>query len=477
MSLLAFLLSFPFIQILAQSGGPLEPIVQQVAVAPAGVPTVLAALIGVAGLCLGVLGSGLYSIGRVTRYRNEKDDAVRLHQESTLARAEAVNEKVRLATDLGNRTQEAELATRSLGSLQNQLLQAKEGWKASDAQIEELTLALKDLRAQADALRNAMGEAERMSSERQTKVIALNSQIEETQARLSESMRTAAERQALLTQSNALIGRQRARLAEIGFVASEVQNSLNVMTLHLDSLRTKVLVDPNSPDDTAALPAPLRELPSDPAPRYQTPFPTMPAPVGPRVDVAPISPIVPANPPAAIQPDAALSNDANTAAKAPGIDFTTFGTRVSSLAQNLERLSSLVNRRQTPPVDTAPAPSITPKNITPPSQAAAPAVLDGPTSTVSFNAPISPLSLPQGDMAKLQGIKGVGVVYAVRLGQNGISNVGDLANATPDQLDAIIKAPRWRKPNYAEWITQAKRVAATDGKFDVELAPTGLLAA
>ncbi len=476
MTPLALLLSIPFIQILAQSGGPLEPIVQQAATAPSGVPVILAALIGISGLCLGVLGSGLYSIGKVTRYRNEKDDAVRLHQESTLARAEAVNEKERLSTDLGNRTMEAQLATRSLVSLQTQLSQAKDGWKSSDAQIEELTNALKEVRAQTDALRGAMGEAERMSSERQSKVIALNSQIEETQARLSESMRSAAERQAALTQSNALISRQRARLAEIGFVASEVQNSLNTMTMHLDSLRTKVLVDPNEPDlTTPALPGALRELPSDPAPRYDAQIPALPPLPMPRIDPAPAKPTVPSDPPIVSQSPAL--DDTNASAKTGGIDITTFGTRVTSLAQNLERLSSLINRRPTPPVDAAPTwPTPVVPRSTAPAASAPAAVLDGPVSTVSFNAPVAPLSLPQGDMARLQGIKGVGVVYAVRLGQNGITNVGDLASATPDQLDAIIKAPRWRKPNYAEWITQAKRVAATDGKLDVEMPPTSTAA-
>jgi hypothetical protein len=62
-------------------------------------------------------------------------------------------------------------------------------------------------------------------------------------------------------------------------------------------------------------------------------------------------------------------------------------------------------------------------------------------------------------------------VYAVRLSQNGVASVAELANATADQLDAIIKAPRWRKPNYADWIAQAKHAMAGDGKLEVAAAP------
>ena len=50
-------------------------------------------------------------------------------------------------------------------------------------------------------------------------------------------------------------------------------------------------------------------------------------------------------------------------------------------------------------------------------------------------------------------------MYALTLTKGGISSVADLANASVDQVDAVIRAPRWRKPDYADWIRQAREVA------------------
>ena len=61
-----------------------------------------------------------------------------------------------------------------------------------------------------------------------------------------------------------------------------------------------------------------------------------------------------------------------------------------------------------------------------------------------------------GDFAQLQAIKGIGVMYALTLTKSGIASVSDLANASVDQIDAMIRAPRWRKPDYADWIRQAR---------------------
>jgi predicted flap endonuclease-1-like 5' DNA nuclease len=59
----------------------------------------------------------------------------------------------------------------------------------------------------------------------------------------------------------------------------------------------------------------------------------------------------------------------------------------------------------------------------------------------------------------LESIKGIGAGYAARLREAGIETVRDLAHSTPDQLDAIVKAPKWRQPDYAGWIRYARLLA------------------
>jgi predicted flap endonuclease-1-like 5' DNA nuclease len=316
---------------------------------------------------------------------------------------------------------------------------------------------LKDARAQADKLRQNLSESERISGERANKVIALNSQLEELQSRLGESLRTAAERQSNLAAANGLISRQRSRLAEIGYIASEVQSTVNSMSLHLDSLRQRVIVDPTSLEGEV-IPMPL---PPAGANAPAQPPVTLPQPDLPEDLLKPNAPPrnLPANPPVAEPPSVAAN---------PGVDPGDFSHKVSSLAENLSRLSGIINKRNLPP-DPMPDPSPAPQNRTP---GGVPDRLPPiQTEATTVNASYSPVVHP-AELARLQGIKGVGVVYAMRLSQNGISSVTELANASADQLDAIIKAPRWRKPNYADWIAQAKHAMAGDGKLEVAAAPS-----
>lgn len=445
--------------LIAQSVGPLTgPTDVALPAGQTGVPTALAVLFGVAGLLLGGFGMSLYSVSRVKRWRNEKDDAVRYTQEATLARAEAMGDKDRFAAELGQRNQEVDIYTRQVSSLQTQLAQAREGWKNSDVQIEELGAALKDMRVQTEQLRHNFSEAERMSSERAQRVISLNSQLEDTQARLSETMRVAAERQAGLAQSNGLVARQRARLAEIGFISSEVQSALTSMNMHLDSLRQRVLIDG---PDTAALPG--MEIPSLPeqalseSPLSEPPARSMPPPPVHREP----------------EPEADFDEAPESEVKAPASALGDFGSKVVSLAANLNRLSSLISQRAKPDVaEPAPAPRA-PVPAPPPAPVADPLprstrIDETPTVLAAFEPPAN---ISSGHMTRLQAIKGVGVVYAVRLSQSGVASVADLANATVEQLDAVIKAPRWRKPNYADWVSQAKHAMATDGKLEVAAAP------
>jgi polyhydroxyalkanoate synthase subunit PhaC len=68
----------------------------------------------------------------------------------------------------------------------------------------------------------------------------------------------------------------------------------------------------------------------------------------------------------------------------------------------------------------------------------------------------------EGELLALEAVKGIGASYAARLREAGIQSIGDLADATPADLDAIIKAPKWRQPDYASWIRYARML--TRGK-------------
>ena len=56
-------------------------------------------------------------------------------------------------------------------------------------------------------------------------------------------------------------------------------------------------------------------------------------------------------------------------------------------------------------------------------------------------------------------LEGIGEVYEGRLYDAGICTFRALANTTVEQLAAICKAPDWRRPDYALWIAQAKRLS------------------
>ncbi len=67
---------------------------------------------------------------------------------------------------------------------------------------------------------------------------------------------------------------------------------------------------------------------------------------------------------------------------------------------------------------------------------------------------------PPDDFEPLQGI---GPVYEGRLYDAGICTYRALANATVEQLAEICRAPEWRKPDYASWIAQARRLLGQEG--------------
>jgi predicted flap endonuclease-1-like 5' DNA nuclease len=57
-------------------------------------------------------------------------------------------------------------------------------------------------------------------------------------------------------------------------------------------------------------------------------------------------------------------------------------------------------------------------------------------------------------------LEGIGEVYERRLYEAGICTFRALAEVSEDRLQEICQAPDWRRPDYAAWIAQAKRLTA-----------------
>ncbi len=55
-------------------------------------------------------------------------------------------------------------------------------------------------------------------------------------------------------------------------------------------------------------------------------------------------------------------------------------------------------------------------------------------------------------------VKGIGPQFAQTLRESDISNLADLAISTPGQVEQIIAAPAWRRPDYSQWIAQAQQL-------------------
>ena len=60
-------------------------------------------------------------------------------------------------------------------------------------------------------------------------------------------------------------------------------------------------------------------------------------------------------------------------------------------------------------------------------------------------------------------LEGIGNIYERRLYSAGICSYAALANATPEQLAEICKAPTFHRPDYGFWIAQARQMVATTG--------------
>lgn len=58
-------------------------------------------------------------------------------------------------------------------------------------------------------------------------------------------------------------------------------------------------------------------------------------------------------------------------------------------------------------------------------------------------------------------IDGIGATFAARLQEAGIDSFAALAAADEDTLAQVIKAPEWRRPDFADWISQAQTLLAS----------------
>lgn len=100
-------------------------------------------------------------------------------------------------------------------------------------------------------------------------------------------------------------------------------------------------------------------------------------------------------------------------------------------------------------------------------------VIEAESPEVEIAAPEVEAEAPAGEVATpdstavaddFEPLKGIGPVFEQRLHDAGICTYQALADATVEQLAAICKAPAWRTPDYANWITQAKEFLAQQGR-------------
>lgn len=383
-----------------------------------GAPEIPAAIF-VAALGLILLGAGI-ATGRLTANRTiraakAESEQIRFANEAAVvARSQAVNERERALGELDTRKQELNLLENQIRSLQRQLDQARAAWRAAEKQVEDLGNQVKEGRAQTDALRVANVNLEKVATERQIALNKANLQITELEARLADTQSAASERQSLLANANAQISRYRSRIVELDYAASELESGVSALGSYMQALRRRVA-------DAATL----------------EDIPARPAPVAPAADDSPTA----WSPP---EPEYAPTGSLAQATETVEGKLAALADNVAALGASLGMASSTLDSARTPVADPAPAPvdETAPEPVIP--AAAIPNTVE-----------------EAGDFSQLQAINGIGVMYALTLTKGGISAVADLASASVDQIDAIIRAPRWRKPDYADWIRQAREVVGT----------------
>jgi len=116
-------------------------------------------------------------------------------------------------------------------------------------------------------------------------------------------------------------------------------------------------------------------------------------------------------------------------------------TIVAYYGQEIDHLYALTQQAaDQSPQDSAPAPDDAP-----------------PTARVDL-PPETPAAGPAGD--DLTRLVGIGPAFAGRLAAGGITTFAALAASTPDALAELVQAPDWRRPDYANWIEQARALAS-----------------
>ena len=67
--------------------------------------------------------------------------------------------------------------------------------------------------------------------------------------------------------------------------------------------------------------------------------------------------------------------------------------------------------------------------------------------------------LTEDESILLENINGLTPADAARLKASGINSIKALAFSTPVQLEAALKPPPWRKPDFEKWIRYARILA------------------
>lgn len=446
--------------------------ISQLQAADGGTSIAIAVLLLVAvaiGFALGyALNRGVAA--KATRLLQLDNDQLRMEKDqAVMMRTQALNERERALGDSQARQQEYSLLETQFRSAQRQATQATSAWKSCEEQVQELEKATEAFRGQAEDLRLKLVESERTASERLLAIDRLTNQLRDLRDRYGEVEKLAMDRQAALTSSNNQLSRLRATMSETDFAITEVQMMLQAMMLRVDTLRDRVVnldvtpyvpLPPMPPGLGSSLPAPASapkaqaepkpapELPTDEEPNvgdegdegvtveafveHRMPTLAPPPTLTPPMMVAAAASAVESPAPTAPSPAAAPSNDTG-----PKIE-----EQLEQMTRRLDELHRALSR--VPPASGSPETSA--------HGSAAAEEEAWPSGAPSF------LTAASDDLAHLQDIRGIGLVYAMRLNRAGVRTLEDLAGATPEKLDSIINAPKWRRPDYEDWIGQAVKL-------------------
>jgi predicted flap endonuclease-1-like 5' DNA nuclease len=385
------------------------------------------------GALIGLL-IGWYITGRDQKRAKSEVEQLRIARDTAQsARAQAMNERERAMRELQGKQQEYALVESQLRTTQKQLDQAQAALHVSDQQSEELTASARALRLQVDELRKRLAECEQVSSERHMALTQISSELNETQARFNETQRLAAERQATLVSVNAQLSEYRARIAEADISTAEMQATLLSLGSQIEAHRMRLA------EIERRAQAPREAL---------VPSSTKNVAIAKENTSAPkqrsISAPVMASPASATtaknfgDTEAPTPEPVTTPAQENEDDqIVALQDQVASLMEQLQTLRTNGNG----------------------SSASALAVGDMTQTLLASESPElqddAATPAPYEELI-LENIKGIGVGYAARLRAAGVTNVRDLANSTHAQLEAIIKAPKWRQPDYDDWVRTAR---------------------